>query len=208
MRVLHIIPSTFHYFDDIRSAAFSVVSNLETLGVEVGVFTLQYGGEGGALSAQGAVETAAPGRRYGGTLSMDDALATFSEYDVVHVHAPFLGAAGKIIAAQQASGVPLVLTIYRPVLTPDFLSLAIKLYSWYFLPKLCTVAEVITVLSAPAIATHLPTVFSRFQEKILEVDDSQNFVDPEVEQTLANPDLSSEERLAIKYQMVYNQLLP
>ena len=208
MRVLHIIPATFHYFDDIQSAAFTLVSNLEKLGVETGVFTLQYGGEGGALATQSAVEKAATGRRYGGTLSINEALATFSEYDAVHVHAPFLGAAGKIMAAKQASGVPMLLTIYRPVFTPDFFSLAIKLYNWYYLPRLCALAETITVSSGQAIMARLPSIFRRFRDKMLEVDDTPNFVDPEVERMLADPELNAEERLAIKYQMVYNQFLP
>ena len=58
MRVIHIIPSAFEYFDDIRSQAFRLLDGLNKLGVETEAFTLQYGSTNKAQKA--SIKEAAP----------------------------------------------------------------------------------------------------------------------------------------------------
>lgn len=43
MRVVHIIPSAFDYFDDIRSSAFALIAAEGKQGVESEALTIQYG---------------------------------------------------------------------------------------------------------------------------------------------------------------------
>ncbi|EKD42976.1 MAG: hypothetical protein ACD_72C00515G0006, partial [uncultured bacterium] len=43
MRVLHIIPSAFDYFDDIRSEAFKMIDAEIEMGIDAEAMTLEYG---------------------------------------------------------------------------------------------------------------------------------------------------------------------
>ncbi len=210
LKVLHIIPSVFNYFDDIRTAAFGLVDTLQTAGVEADVFTLQYGSAAAAPSVQEEVKEATPkaGRTYKGQLNIKTAVESFADYDIVHLHAPFFGAAGKLLAWKQAHPeIPLVVTCHRRMVTPDFLSLFLKLYSLYYLPKIFMIGDLITVPSIAKFQAYFGASFKKYKDKIMEIDDSSSFLGQDVSTSPDGTKLKPDERLALKYIMVYNEIV-
>jgi hypothetical protein len=210
MRIIHIIPSVFNYFDDIRAEAFALVDTLQSAGVEADVFTLQYGSAAAAPSVQTEVKAVTPkaGRTYKGQVNINKAIESFSDYDIVHLHAPFFGAAGKILAWKQAHPeIPFVVTCHRRMVTPDFLSLFLKLYSLYYLPKIFAVVDIITVPSLNKFKAYFGRSFKQYSNKLVEIDDSAMFLDQDISISPDGAELASAERLALKYIMVYNELV-
>ncbi len=148
MRVIHIIPSAFEYFDDIRSRAFKLLDGLCKLGVENEAFTLQYGSTTKALKS--SVAEASPAvHNYVGNFDIDAAITSFADFDIVHLHCPFFGAAGKILQWKKNNpDIPLVVTYYRDVKIVDTISLFIRLYNTYYLPKFFKLADAVDWLNA------------------------------------------------------------
>ena len=146
MRVIHIIPSAFNYFDDIRALAFELMEGLNGLGLENEAVAVQYGTT--TKKTEAAVGHAAPSRRYIGTENFAETLRDLQNYDIVHLHCPGLGALGKICAWKKNNpGVPLVASYYRGVPLADFFSLFMILYNNFYLPRIFRSAEAITCFS-------------------------------------------------------------
>lgn len=141
MRVIHIIPSAFEYFDDIRSKAFNLVNGLHNLGVETEAFTLQYGSTGKSLKE--SVKSASPAvHKYINTTNAEGVLSSLENFDLVHLHAPFLGLARHMLHWKKMNpDIPLVISFYRDVPFSDTFSLFVKLYNAYFLPKVFAAAD-------------------------------------------------------------------
>ncbi len=149
MKIIHIVPAAFNYFDDIKHSAFGIIEKLADYGIESKIITLQYGvatkQEKGEISGPSGP---APSYKYHGLQSLSQAFQTLSEYDIIHLHCPFLGAAGKIISWQKKfPNLPVIITYYREVKLEDFLSVFISLYNTYYLPKIFSQAKVITCFS-------------------------------------------------------------
>ncbi len=144
MRVIHVIPSAFEYFDDIRSHAFKLLDELHKLDVETEAFTLQYGTPNKA--EKNSIKQASPSvHNFIGSFDINSAIANFSDFDIVHLHCPFFGAAGKIMHWKKLHpDTPLVITYYRDVQIRDLMSLFIKLYNSYYLPKVFKVADAVS----------------------------------------------------------------
>src|SRR3989339_308598 len=143
MRIFHIIPSAFDYFDDISDRAFKLVDKLTDLGVDVDAMTVQYGTV--KKSTERHVKSVAPSREYLGNVSVAAALEKAIGYDVIHVHCPMLGALGRILQIKrQFPEKPLIVTIYRSVPSKDLFSILIQLYNGYYLPRIKKAADAIT----------------------------------------------------------------
>ncbi|MBI5729461.1 MAG: glycosyltransferase [Candidatus Magasanikbacteria bacterium] len=200
MKVLHIIPSAFDYFGDIRAAAFSLVGKLPGLGVEADAFTLQYGSA--SREEQGEVAATAPSQRFVGLTSVAELIVALGEYDLIHVHCPFFGVAGKIIAwKREHPNIPLVATFHRRVATPDFFSLGIVWYNRYYLPKLFAVADAV---AAPSIKIFQRSFGATVTSgKFYEVDSSTGWFGEELPDAPADPD----DVVALKYALLYTSLL-
>lgn len=148
MRVIHVIPSAFEYFNDIRSQAFKLLDGLHKLGVETEAFTLQYGSTNKAEKA--SVKEASPSvHSYLGNFDINSAIHNFSDFDIVHLHCPFFGAAGKILKWKKNNpNIPLVITFYRDVRVVDLMSLFIRFYNMYYLPKFFHLADAVSRFNA------------------------------------------------------------
>ena len=148
MRVFHIIPSAFEYFKDIKEEAFALVEEIEKIEkagskVESSISTLQYSGPTKAEIK--TLRTIVPEKEYYGEYAPVDLVDQFVDYDIIHLHAPFLGGGGLIRKWKEAYPTqPFVITYYRDVLLPDLFAYAIKWYNGYYLPKLFSLADVVT----------------------------------------------------------------
>ena len=143
MKIAHIVPATFNYFDDIKSVAFSIIEQLHQYDVESVVTTLQYDQPSSkdreqiSGSREKGLHGAAPSYGFDKMRSIGEVIDELDQYDIVHLHAPFLGAASMILQfARSKNRPPLVVTYYREVKLVDLLSFFIILYNKYYLPKI------------------------------------------------------------------------
>lgn len=142
MKVLHIIPSAFEYFDDIRVEAFKILDEENNLGVEADAITLEYGAV--TKKEQFEVKTIAPTKKYLGQEPISKNIEKWEHYDIINLHCPFLGEAGKILDwARSTPHKFLVITYHHDFQTPDFFGFLIKLYNYYYLPKLFKAANAV-----------------------------------------------------------------
>jgi len=196
MRILHLIPGAFEYFDDIKAEAFDLLNDLNSLGANAEAFTLQYGTA--SRTAKGEPGKAAGGYVLVSTNTVDDLIKSFDEFDIIHLHCPFLGAAGNILQWKNThKDKPFVISYYRDFKSVDVFSWSIKLYNMYYLPKLFAAADIIACKSG-SLQT-FSGIFKRFTDKAVELDDSPRFAGRDLP-----ADLDPGKRLAFKYLILYN----
>ncbi len=143
MRIIHIIPTAFDYFDDIKRRAFKLVGEMnQYTGFESEAFTLQY--NNATKSEQAEVKTIAPDQKYIGSQTTGEAFEYLNNFDVIHLHAPFLGA-GKMLRRWRKNNLDKVFVVsdYRSVPTVDLIAIGIKWYNKYYLKRLKSVADII-----------------------------------------------------------------
>lgn len=218
MKVIHIIPNVFNYFEDIRSEAFLVTEWLPKLGVQADMFTLQYGAPSAGKVEQSERSTETPSqsetptpqaRSFVGLNTIDELIDSLSEYDSVHLHVPFLGAAHRIIAWKKVHPeIPLVITYYRNVRTPDLFSLFIKWYNAYYLPKLFAISNVVAFREN---TWFLERQARKFQQPgketkpFVPVDETFEFAGKSLLGVSDRVTESGVEAVALKYAILYNQ---
>ena len=135
MKVIHIIPSAFHYFDDIRNQAMDLVNAERKLGVDAEAFTLQYGA--GTRREENIISQKAPGLNFNGLFSGNDLIKDLDNYDIVHLHCPFFGLAKDLLVWKKINPDKiLVATVWREAKITDLFSVYIYLYNRRYLPKI------------------------------------------------------------------------
>lgn len=151
MKILHIIPSAFDYFTDIKKAAFKIVEKLSQTEIEIEVITLQYDQPSKKARAEISgdeekqISGVAPSYDYSGQISLKKSLDSLPDFDLIHLHVPFLGGARSIIQDLKKENMPpLLISYYRPILLVDFFSLLIKWYNQYYLSRLFSLAKIVT----------------------------------------------------------------
>lgn len=205
MRVVHIIPTAFTYFDDISQAAFSLVENLSYFNVEAEAFTLHYGTVTRIEVAK--VRMVAPSRQFKELSPLDTLFDSLGQYDVVHLHCPFLGAAKKILTWKKAHPqVPFLATFYHSLVTPDFFSLGIKWYTLYYLPKIFAAADLVACPDLALFQSSYGRHFLQENGKLVLVDGTSVFLNKDLTLPHNEVQLSMEEIVALKYSLVYNKL--
>ncbi|HLD60929.1 MAG TPA: hypothetical protein VJA27_02235 [Patescibacteria group bacterium] len=211
MRVIHIIPSAFNYFDAIRAEAFQLVENLDAIGVENDVFTLQYGAQSKTKQEQTEIEvqvSSGSSRTYSGQVSFGEVVGTLASYDVVHAHAPLFGGAGKIIEWKKANpGVPFLVSYYQPVGASDLFGFLVRWYTIYYLPRLFKAADIVTCDSIDELYRKFGRGVVFNPEKLIEADEeTKDFFGTDLTYDPNGLELTNRERLAVKYTMLYNEL--
>lgn len=149
MRIIHLIPAAFEYFDDIRDAAFRLAEEERQLGLEVDAFAIQYGSVTQKFSAE--VKEQSPSSEYQETVGEVDVIDLLDQYDVVHLHFPMLGVLGRLIKWKKMHpAIPLVVTHHRNVVQTDLFSLFIVWYTMWYRGRLFRLAD--EVVTSPATA--------------------------------------------------------
>ena len=145
LKILHIVPAAFDYFDDIKNYAFGLADRMNAYSnIEAEVITLQYNMP--TREERAAIKRVSPEHHYERAEAMEEAVEGFSGFDVIHIHVPFLGGAKDILRWKSENPkIPIVITFYRNVPTTDLISWYIKWYNSYYLPKIFAVADVVTV---------------------------------------------------------------
>ena len=207
MKVLHIIPAAFDYFDDIKLSAFSLLENQTKLGISAEALTLQYS-RGVSKTSREEVVKVAPTARYQGTTPITEAVASFADFDILHAHCPFLGAGGRILQwKKEHPHQPLAITFYRRVNISDLFSLGIWWYNWYYLPRMCAGGEAVAAVSAEIFEQNSGGRYLKDKSKFIEIDDTSFFLGEDLTKDNNQVQLSPAEREAGKYLWLYNKLL-
>lgn len=167
MKILHIIPSAFDYFSDIRERAFVIVEGLDNLGWKNEVITLQYGAPTRAEQFQ--LQQAAPSRKYQGENNLEEVeKVDFENCDLLHAHVPFLGAAGKILKWKNKHlQKPLVVSYYRDINLTDVFAFFFRLYNLFYLPKIFKVAEAVTLFPDTNVNRRMENQLHQVSDKVL-----------------------------------------
>ncbi len=196
---MHIIPSAFNYFDDIKVKAFDVVDGLSKIGVEVEAFTLQYGGVTKSVK-EGVRQSSPRVHVYTGSTNADGLTSSLEGFDIVHLHCPFLGAANHVVQWKKThQNIPLVITYYRDVRFVDLFSLFIKIYNAIYLPKLFKLADMVVCQNFDNFRTKGGGRYMVEDKKIIALDEVS------LDESLGV--FSGNESLAAKMLLVYNNLV-
>ncbi len=176
MKIIHIIPSAFEYFNSIRTLAFEVVEQQNQIGESVDAITLQYGTTSKRLKKE--VKKSSVSRKFLGTMPAGQVIKNLDKYDVVHLHTPFLGGAHDIVKwAKNRRQTLFVITYYYDFKDEDFIGKIIKWYNNYYLPKMFGFSNRIFVFGIeefiktkmfkklPIHAKVLPILPDRFEKK-------------------------------------------
>jgi len=170
MKIVHLVPAAWDYFDDIRDAVFNLVSGEIRRGIESEVITLQY--RKTTPQAAQEISVKSSGLSFRGDLSGAGLADVLDEFDLVHLHCPFLGAAKDILAWKKKNPKkPLLISIHRPVRIVDFFSLIIAAYNTFYQPKIFSLAD--RRLTFPANGVKLSqaeataSVYSRIYQDLL-----------------------------------------
>lgn len=158
MRVLHLIPAAWEYFDAIRDQAFELVEEETKLGIEAEAFTLQYGRVTDRFSSE--VMSKSPSRSFQGMNNLDEVMASFEQFDIIHLHCPMLGALGRVLKwKKRFSDKPLLITYYGSFPITDLFGVFISWYNGWYLPKLFKQADRVVTQKRESILAKANNVF-------------------------------------------------
>lgn len=201
MRVIHIIPSAFEYFDDIRSDVFKLIEGLYKMGIETEAFTLQYGGPTKTIKDQ-IKEDSPSVHNYISSTGATGLVDGLADFDIVHLHCPLLGASRQILNWKKNNPeIPLVITYHRDVVWTDSFSLFIKLYNHYYLPKLFKMADIVVCQNLEELASFRGSRYIGKDKELVVIDEIK------LEGDWVDPEWNDFEVVAAKTALVYNTLV-
>ena len=199
MRVTHIVPAAFNYFEDIRSAAFQLAGGLQNIGIETDLFTLQYESVNKRMKTE-AQEASKNTHAYIGSMNGRDLITDLNSSDLVHIHCPFLGAARLILQWQQHNPqVPFLVSYYRDVVVSDVFAGYIWLYNRVYMPKIFRAASSVMYQNREIMGAFSGVRSMPEGKKVFFLD--QISVDKKLK---AQPE---QMQLAVKMAMVYNNFI-
>ncbi len=149
MRVLHIIPAAFHYFDETKVVAESWVQELHRLGVDIEVFTLEYGKKTNFNQSPNSRKKISSSSSvkydFEENITIENGFEQWVSFDLVHLHIPLLGAATEIIdSVKQFPDIPFIVSYHSPIQLINFFSVIIMWYNFIYIKKFLRLAKVIT----------------------------------------------------------------
>ena len=151
MKVLHLVPSAFEYYDDIRSRVSGWLNHMPEFGVEVEVVTIYYGTTAQGMKKQTAAES--PKSKFIGRVETGEVVSNWGDYDLIHWHCPFMGGARHFLdAVISHPDIPLVVTVHRLPRFGDILEIVMYWYNRYWLRKILRVATAVALVD-PNLAT-------------------------------------------------------
>ena len=146
MKVIHIIPAAFDYFQDVERDAFALIQKESEFGIESEAFTIHYGSV--TKKHIVSIRESSPSSRFLGTLDAKEIFSELAGFDVVHLHCPFFGLAKDFLKWKLSTPKPLVVTYHRDFKISDLFSVFIKGYLNYYLPRIFKVSDALVAESA------------------------------------------------------------
>ena len=141
IRVIHIVPAAFEYFEDIKSKALRLASLEREFFLDVEVLTLQYGPDSKSKAQE--IKQRFSGLGLKGFYNLEQVIDRLADFDIIHIHCPFLGV-GKVWQWLKKPHKPkLCLTFYASIENDDMFSWFISFYNWFFIPRFFKIADLI-----------------------------------------------------------------
>ncbi len=191
MKILHIVPSAFEYFGDIRKQAFSLIEGLDDLGFENYVFTLQYDIVGKRLQKE-IGETTGGRMKFEKIQNQDDVEKKLAEADVIHLHAPFMGMGKKLkIFKENNPQKKFIVTVYQNLPYLDFFTIIIWLYNSWYLRKLFNLADFVCAENDKIFRSIGGFSMLRDEKKFVPINEFINFIkenNPSLAERLSGPE--------------------
>jgi len=206
VKIFNIIPSFYDYFSDISEIAFELVDGINSLGVESAPVTLQYGPP--SKSEIRAIQEAAPTIKpvYMGETKFEKVIDEFADYDIVHLHCPFFGAASKLLKWKENNpDRPFIVTYYRDVVFTDMFSLVPRWYNNFYLPKIFKAAVLVTCFSEDDFYRSLGAKF--LEEKIKLIELGGRLSSTHLTDNLYDVKLLNKDRVVETLSIIYEKLL-
>lgn len=145
IKVLHIVPSAFDYFEKIRKEAFLLVDSLNELGFDNYVFTLQYQAVNKRLEKKVQGETRGK-MGFEKIYNIGEVKDKMDEADIIHLHVPFLGMGKKILEYKKNNPQKkFIVTVHSGLPYIDFFTIIIWLYNGWYLSKIFAIADFVAV---------------------------------------------------------------
>lgn len=165
MKVLHIVPSAFNYFDEVRKSVFELVGNLEEFGLDNYVFTLQYSTVNKRLEKE--VEVQSKNKMSFEKIYNKEGFEEKLDWaDIIHLHTPFLGMGKNILAYKKKHPQKkLLVTVHKNLQYIDFFTIIIWLYNRWYLNKI--------IEKADFVCAEDETIFEKTTGKKLRKDDKK-----------------------------------
>lgn len=145
MRIAHIVCTYPPYFGGMGNSAFHMAEELTRLGHEVTVYTpmTDIVPDEDTLAT---VERVAPSMQYGNGGFFPTITHTLETYDVVHLHYPFFGVAGKIKRwKKKFPHIPLVTSYHMDPRGGGLLGLYMQWYAKWYMPTMLQASDAIIV---------------------------------------------------------------
>jgi glycosyltransferase involved in cell wall biosynthesis len=145
MRIAHIVCTYPPYFGGMGNSAFHMAEELIRKGHEVTVYTPLIDTDPD-VDTLATVRRVAPSIQYGNGGLFPTITHDLETFDVVHLHYPFFGVAGKIRRFKQDHPhIPLVTSYHMDARGTGLLGLYMKAYARWYMPKVLAASDAIIV---------------------------------------------------------------
>lgn len=133
LKIIHIVPAAFDYFENIKEQALSLAYSQRESGFYVEVSALQYGLN--SRKEKEEIKKNFPNMELSGFFNIDEVINNLDNFDIIHIHAPFLGV-GKVWQWLKIHPkAKICLTYYQTIEKNDLFAWFIVLYNAIYLPK-------------------------------------------------------------------------
>ncbi len=201
MRVIHIIPSAFDYFNDIRAAAFLTIEKLAQFGVDAEAFTLQPTTTV-SPKKQETIKEVASSVTFRGMTPLSDMFNELETFDIVHLHVPFLGVGSRIVNwRKEHPRIPFIITYYRSVRRVDLFCVGIALYNRYYLSKLFPRATLVA-FQPLSLSSEPP----RRVPSVVPITPSAQFMGGDLTEVVSGVEYTGADFIAAKYALIYRDI--
>lgn len=199
MKILHIIPSAFSYFEVIRKNSFILVDGLNDMGFENYIFTLQYSAVNKRMEKEVKEQTKNK-MNFEKIYSENEFEEKMDWADIIHLHAPFLGMGKKILNYKEKNPQKkLVITVNKNLQYVDFFTIIIWLYNKWYLNKLIQKADFVCATDETVMEKTVGNRIKKDDKKFVPLNDLFDFINKN------NPLLSTElKNIKIKGEQLQN----
>lgn len=219
MKVLHVIPAAFHYYDDIQTEAFKLVDAESQMGVEAVAYTIEYQlpvkntpltekekKKDEPLAPIPAIFQRRALPQYKGRVKQEEIESDIESFDIIHVHVPIFGAIGKVLEwKKRFPKLRIFVSVHRKSIKNDFFTVLFALYNKIMLPKVFAKTECIIAPSMKMLFYSYKRVVEPYIERAVELDESSDFLGTDLSVTTLDWNtLKVKEILALKCIILYN----
>ncbi|MFN3301425.1 MAG: glycosyltransferase family 4 protein [Patescibacteria group bacterium] len=178
MKIAHIVSTFPPYFGGMGNVCYWQAKELAELGYEITVFTPWRGERFEIKDEKFKIQYLWPLLKYGNAALVPEIFIHLENFDIIHLHYPFIGGAEIIFFKKIFSLVPVVLQYQMDFTLPGFYSLISRLYNrsfnWWIMEKVEKI--IVSSYDYAKESKYLSYLLEEDQEKIIEI---PNGVDPE-----------------------------